>query len=268
MQHKSIVTVLLLYVVAFRPVFPWYISRITDPSDMPYYLFPLLTVAMFIFFQKPVGIIETQSLGIAAGFIVAYAASYHFVPAMIKAAFAFVVFYLVVRACYSKESIKISMLFLLLLSLPLIPSLQFYCGYPMRLLVTHLAYPLVQLCGQNIVIEGTSYYYAGSLIEIDAPCSGINMLWVGFYLLFTLTMLYRIAFMRTMLLSFCVFLLLIFGNVIRIANLFYIHFAGFQEKDWLHYGIGVVLFLFISLVLIRIVNPDRRKSLCETSEST
>ena len=78
------------------------------------------------------------------------------------------------------------------LSLPALPTLQFFGGYPMRVVVAELTAPILRIGGFAVIPEGTCLNWAGQLIWIDAPCSGIKMLWVGMFLTFVLLCLYEL----------------------------------------------------------------------------
>jgi exosortase/archaeosortase family protein len=114
------------------------------------------------------------------------------------------------------------MLGLMSLSLPLIPTLQFYGGYPLRVLVASVAAPLIRLGGFAVIQEGTCLNWDGQLIWIDAPCSGVRMLWTGLYLACTLAYLSRLGFFRTLLVLAFAFPAIILGNIFRAVALFYL----------------------------------------------
>jgi hypothetical protein len=44
---------------------------------------------------------------------------------------------------------------------------------------------MLALTGAAVHAEGTGLRWAGGLIEIDVPCSGIRMLWAGLHLALT-----------------------------------------------------------------------------------
>ena len=67
----------------------------------------------------------------------------------------------------------------LLLALPCIPALQFYLGYPLRQLVTRGAVALLNLSGQGVHAEGMTLVCGSERVNVDAPCSGVHMLWTA-----------------------------------------------------------------------------------------
>ena len=81
---------------------------------------------------------------------------------------------------------------LMLLALPIIPPLQFYVGYPLRLATAFVSARLLSLHGLSIDAVGTCLDWNGTLIAVDAPCSGVRMLWTGLYLAMGLVLLYTL----------------------------------------------------------------------------
>lgn len=69
---------------------------------------------------------------------------------------------------------------LLGLALPVLASLQFYAGYPLRLLTAQCSAWLLQLAGLAAEPSGASVVLAGRLVIVDAPCSGVQLAWLGY----------------------------------------------------------------------------------------
>ncbi|TFZ01897.1 exosortase Q [Ramlibacter humi] len=69
---------------------------------------------------------------------------------------------------------------LAVLSLPLLASLQFYAGYPLRVLTAEASrwllspFFLAERMGSSLRVDGR-------LVIVDAPCSGVQMLWLGYF---------------------------------------------------------------------------------------
>jgi exosortase/archaeosortase family protein len=136
----------------------------------------------------------------------------------------------------------------------MMPWLQFYIGYPLRLSVAAFAAPLLQLSGLAVFRQGTCLSWGDQLISIDAPCSGIRMLWTGGYLLFTLCLLYRLTNKRTLLAGGLAFFLIFFSNVIRSASLFYLEAGIFDiHNDYAHELVGMFVFAALALAIFFLV---------------
>jgi exosortase/archaeosortase family protein len=156
------------------------------------------------------------------------------------------------------------------LSLPLIPTLQFYGGYPLRILVAGVAAPVLRLGGFSVIQEGTCLNWGGQLIWIDAPCSGVRMLWVGLYLACTLASLYGLRFFKTLLVLGLSFYAIIDGNIFRAVALFYLEAGIVEMPGWAHAYAGVVAFLIVAAGIVAAVHLIEREKqkLCGELSST
>jgi exosortase/archaeosortase family protein len=70
---------------------------------------------------------------------------------------------------------------LLVLSLPLLSSLQFYAGFPLRVLTAELSVAALQGMGIAATRIGSTMQVHGQLIVVDAPCSGVQMVWMAYF---------------------------------------------------------------------------------------
>ncbi len=70
---------------------------------------------------------------------------------------------------------------LALLALPLISSLQYYVGYPLRLLTAQLSAWGLQVMGVDATRQGASMMVNGQWVVVDAPCSGVQMVWMAYF---------------------------------------------------------------------------------------
>jgi exosortase/archaeosortase family protein len=142
---------------------------------------------------------------------------------------------------------------LFFLALPTIPSLQFYLGYPLRVVVAGATAPLLQLAGLQVLREGACLAWAGRLVWIDAPCSGIRMLWVGGYLACVLVLLRRLSFVRTVFVAAASALLILAANVLRAASLFYVETHLETTSLAIHDGVGICVFVLLALGIAGVV---------------
>ncbi|CAN5951226.1 unnamed protein product [Sphagnum jensenii] len=108
---------------------------------------------------------------------------------------------------------------LLLLSLPLVPSLNFFAGYPLRLVVAQGACLMLGALRMYPTIDGVMVLVKGHPSAIDAPCSGVNMLWTELYLTMLLACLFRLRWRQTALLTTSAFALVIVANILRATSL-------------------------------------------------
>jgi len=276
---------LAIQVATYLPIWKWYLARITDGSDEPWGLVALLAAALIVFFvnrKETLGDIhlncesttnaikvyvprfnrevrrpKDSGLLLPSLLIVAYAATYWFVPRLVQATIAMTALGCTVSTIALGVRIHIPTLGLLMLSLPVVPSLQFYLGYPIRVLCGSLTAPLLQLGGIAVVREGTSLRWGSELVSIDAPCSGIGMLFAGLFLAFVLSSLFRLSPLKTMLAAGAAVCAVILGNVWRSAALFYLESNILIMPEWCHEAVGVAIFAGVAIFILWIADRLR-----------
>lgn len=144
---------------------------------------------------------------------------------------------------------------LVLLALPALPTAQFVLGFPLRAAAGELAARLLGLCGLAVVREGVSLRLGDRLVAIDAPCSGVNMLWMAVLLALVLAALGGASAARTALLVTAAGALAIAGNALRAASLLLIE-SGIAPPprglgaDTVHVALGVVAFMLAAAPLL------------------
>ena len=253
-------------VIAFWPVWKWYAVRVGDSTDQSWGLLALATVLLIVLSKK--SSTYQRSLAIPALVILLYVVSYPVLPPLARAGVAFTAIAVTVSLVRFGKAFHPGVLGLFWLSLPLVPSLQFYLGYPLRLLVASLAAPILRLGGFAVVQEGTCLNWAGQLIWIDAPCSGVRMIWVGLYLTFTLICIYELRLFKTLVLLLAAFFAIIAGNVFRAIALFYLESGVFPMPAWAHDYAGLIAFALVATGIVAAVQFIRREKLCGELLST
>ena len=131
---------------------------------------------------------------------------------------------------------------LLLLTLPIIASLQFYLGYPLRLMVAHASAQLLSISGWRAQSSGASIVHEGITVLIDAPCAGIGMLWLGSYTAALLSYLNRASARRTLLNGVVAALLVLIANIVRNTLLFFPEAGLVAWPGAAHEAIGLAAF--------------------------
>ena len=240
---------LLLQALAFWPVWRWYGARVVDSSDEPWGLLALLTAFIFIAVKGKEREINSSQFALSSVFLLCYIAGYAALPPLARAVLAILSIASLLSSSCLGRSVHIGIVGLLLLSLPIIASMQFYLGYPVRFVTAIMASKLITITGYYTVAAGTSLSWAGEIISIDAPCAGIKMLWTGLYLNFTLACFNELSAMRTWLTYSMSMLIIFIGNLIRVTALFYLEAGILQNPPWMHEGIGLVAFAAIGLAI-------------------
>ncbi|SFF51502.1 exosortase/archaeosortase family protein [Duganella sp. CF458] len=131
---------------------------------------------------------------------------------------------------------------LCILALPLSATLQFYLGYPLRVLAGDLSAFLLRMNGIAVAREGAMLAWQGQLVSIDAPCSGVKMLWAGLLLAGALAGAVRLSSLRTAVALMLAIAAVVAANAIRAAALFYMEAGIVHLPASAHEAIGVVSF--------------------------
>ena len=259
---KRILLVFGIQVIAFWEVWRWYVSRAVYSWDQPWGL--LAFVAAFVFLiasRKPLPRQE-RSLLLPGVLILLYVATYFVLPPLGRAIVAFTAVATTASLLRFGRSFHAGLFGLFYLSLPALPTLQFFGGYPMRVVVAELTAPILRIGGFAVVPEGTCLNWAGHLIWIDAPCSGIKMLWVGMFLTFALLCLYELPFLKSALLVVLAFAVIIGANVFRAVALFYLEAGVLQMPAWGHDYAGVIAFVLEAAGIVLILFMLQRRKVC------
>ena len=173
---KALTALLAIQIAVLLPLWRWYLARMTDGSDEPWG-FVARGAALIMFLVKTEQRRPKDSdLLLPSILIAVYAATYCFVPRLVQATVAVTALGCTLSTVAFGVRVHVPTLGLLLLSLPVVASLQFYLGYPIRVLCGSLTAPLLQWGGIAVMREGTCLRLGSQIVSIDAPCSGVRML--------------------------------------------------------------------------------------------
>ena len=265
---KRILLVVGLQVLAFWEVWRWYVSRAVYSWDQPWGLLAFVAAFVFLLASKKPLPREERSLVLPAVLIGVYIATYFVFPPLARAIVAFTALAVTASSLRFGRSFHPGVFGLFYLSLPALPTLQFFGGYPLRVVVAELTAPILRIGGFAVVPEGTCLNWAGQLIWIDAPCSGIKMLWVGMLLTFVLLCLYELPIFKSALLVLFAFAVIIGANVFRAVALFYLEAGVLQLPSWGHEYAGVIAFVLEAAGIISILFMLQRRNVCDAVGSS
>jgi exosortase/archaeosortase family protein len=230
--------IVLLLCLAGWPVVRWYIVRASDGSDEPWGLAPLAAALIFAPRTGWREALSAERLRFLCALVGLYALSFNFIPPLGHA----LIFATTLAVAVHRRGFPLAWWALLVISLPLISTIQFYAGYPLRLTTTILCIPLLRLGGMQVAAEGTALRWAGETVVVDAPCSGIHMLWTGLFLAAALACWLRLDTRGTARLLHRAGIAVFVANVLRAAALFCIESKIWPSPAWAHEGIGLLLF--------------------------
>jgi exosortase/archaeosortase family protein len=240
-MHPYLVTALAM--AATWDAWRWYGQRVWESPE------EAASLALTVAFLGALGVTrrskEAMRLPLipVALLLAAFAASYGMLPPIARAAIAIAATLFCGHLASFKEHPPVAFWGLVALALPVVPSLQFVLGYPMRLVSAALSVGLLQAHGLAVERQGTFLVWRDELIQFDAPCSGVNMLWAGLLLTLMGCVLFRFNTIKVMIAVALSFVLAIVCNVLRATSLFYVE-AGLlpHVQAWWHEGIGIAAF--------------------------
>jgi exosortase/archaeosortase family protein len=264
---KRLLLILGLQVIAFWDVWRWYVSRAVYSWDQPWGVLALVAAIVFLFASRKPWPQTDRSLLLPTVLVIFYAATYLTFGPLARATVAFTTLAVTTSSLRFGGSFHAGLFGLVYLSLPTLPTLQFFGGYPLRVVIAELTAPVLRLSGFAVVPEGTCLNWAGRMIWIDAPCSGIKMLWVGLFLTFVVLCLYELPLLKTLLLLPLVGIVIMLTNVFRAVALFYIEAGVLNMPSWGHEYAGVVAFVLEAAGIIAVVMLLRRRNVCVVATS-
>lgn len=236
-------------IAAFWPVWHWISVRALDDSGDAWELLSLATVLLLLIRTPLPAQHRDIRLLLPTVLLLLYAATYPFLAPLLRACIAITAVAVVCSELWFGKRMQLSLWGLWLLALPVIASLNFYLGYPLRVVVGTAAQALLQMNGFAVVREGTLLNWNGQLISIDAPCSGVKMLWAGLYLSFALAAFLGLDGRKTALLGAVAVGMVLLANIMRATALFFVEANILLLDQAWHTGIGVIVFVFAALAI-------------------
>jgi exosortase/archaeosortase family protein len=247
--NPLLVTALVL--TATWDAWRWYVLRVWDSPEEAVSL--VLTVVLL----GTLGVARRRNEAMplplvpVALLLAAFAGSYAVLPPIARAAIAIATTLYCGHLAAFKARPPVAFWGLVALALPVVPSLQFMLGYPMRIASAALSVGLLQAHGLAVTRQGTFLAWRDELIQFDAPCSGVNMLWAGLLLTLMGCVLFRFGAIKVMIAAALSLVLAIACNVLRAVSLFYVE-AGLvpHAQAWWHEGIGLAAFTLSAAVTL------------------
>jgi exosortase/archaeosortase family protein len=237
--------------VALWPHWIYVARRLVDGSDEPWGILAWLTVVVLLLRDRTLLAQPTRSALVASAMLAIVAAAAQLVlPDLAAAALAMLGLGLYLVHALRRPATPLVVL--LLLALPIIASLQFYLGFPLRVLVAHASAGTLRVGGLDTIAVGASIVVDGTTVLIDAPCAGIGMLWLGSYAAALLSYLQRADARTTLVNGVVAALLVLLANIVRNTILFFPESGLVNWPAWSHEAVGLAAFMaaIAPLVLI------------------
>ena len=253
-----------LQAAALAPTWLWMGRRLVDRSDDPLGLLALAALALLVVRQRRalraaprldwLALAGLATLGASvlrsgAGPLPALPPLLAALPAMLALACALLAF-------LPRQPAAAPVLGLAVLALPLLSSLQFYAGYPLRVLTAEASRWLLAPAFE-VAREGSSLWIDGRLVIVDAPCSGVQMAWLGYFTACVVA-LWALRDHRAFLARLpAVGLLVLAGNIVRNSLLVAVEAAGRAPPPWLHDALGLALLAAVCGAIAWVMNHSR-----------
>jgi exosortase/archaeosortase family protein len=241
-------TLVAVALAACWPAWAWYASRMAQFPEHRTALVPLAVAVLMIAARRrpqpdPRGRVAT------AVALLLYAAAFAFVPPLIRAWMAVLVLGVALGAATGAPRLRPGVALLLALALPVVPTAQFYLGYPLRVVAGEAASWMLAVSGWDVTRSGTILDFEGNAVAVDAACSGVRMLWTGLFVAAAIAAARDFGWRQTALLAASATVVVVAGNAVRTVALFFPEARLVQLPSWAHEGIGVACFAFIVLLI-------------------
>ncbi|WP_431109507.1 exosortase Q [Variovorax paradoxus] len=255
---------LALQFAALAPTWAWMVRRMRDGSDDPLGLLALAALAALAW-QRRRELRAAPRLGwlalAGAGTLLATLlrtgiGALPALPPLAVGLMAVLTLACGLLAFLPRRVAAVPVVGLAVLALPLLSSLQFYAGYPLRV-VTAEASRWLLAPGFSVAREGSSLVVDGRLVIVDAPCSGVQMVWLGYFTACAVALWARQSdrgFLRRLPM---VGLLVLGGNILRNSVLIAFEGAGHPLAPWAHNTLGLLVLAAVCAGIARLMVPER-----------
>lgn len=246
---------LALLTAALWPTLWWMGQRMVDGSDEPLGLLALTALCVLVWRNRR-RLRAAPRLGWLALALAAAAAStvaLWQVPPLVSSLLGLLALGAGLAAFLPRSIATAPVFGLSLLSLPLLASLQFYAGYPLRVITAEASRWLLS---PGFIVErtGAALRIDGQLVIVDAPCSGVQMLWLGYFTACVVALycgrrdasfLARLPLVSVLVLA---------GNVLRNTVLVTLEASGGHIAGWVHEAVGLLILAAVCAAIVRVMH--------------
>lgn len=248
-----------LQAVALWPHWRWATARLADGSDDPLGLAAVAVLGLALWRLAP-GLRSAPSrawlvLAMIGTLLATLAAM--FAPPLLAACVAVLALVAGLCAFAPNGTPLLPLAGLAVLALPVVSSLQFYAGFPLRVVTAQLSTWGLQALGVTAERSGTAMLVEGRLVIVDAPCSGVQMVWMAYFCACTVAwwcgldnrrFAKRLAFVGAIVLA---------GNVLRNSLLVVLEARQANLPALWHEAIGLVVLALVCAAVAWVVQGGR-----------
>ena len=237
---------LALLAVALWPTWWWMGQRMVDGSDDPLGVLALVALGALVW-QHRLRLRAAPRLGFQVAALagaVLTTALHAQLPDLLVALVGLLSLALGLLAFLPSQVATAPVLGLSVLSLPLLASLQFYAGFPLRVVTAEASRWLLS-AAHTVERSGSSLVVDGQLVIVDAPCSGVQMVWLGYFTACVVALVVGRANRSFLLRLPIVSALVLVGNVLRNTVLVAFQASGAPLPGWGHEAVGLVVLALV-----------------------
>lgn len=175
---------LALHALALWPHGVYVAQRALDGSDDPLGIVALLAAAALLASQRKRLRLTPHLPWLIAATALALTANgawWAGAPALAGALLAALSLVCALLAWWPRELAKAPLIGLVVLALPWLATLQFYLGWPLRVLTAQLSAWCLQALGVAAQRSSAAMIVDARLVLVDAPCSGVQMAWLAYF---------------------------------------------------------------------------------------
>jgi exosortase/archaeosortase family protein len=251
---------LALHAAALWPHGHWALRRLVDGSDDPLGWAAVAALVLWLVRAAPLLRVQPRLtwLALAACLTVAATAAWGWAPPLAAALLAMLALAAHLAAWVPAGVARTPLFGLALLALPLVASLQFYLGYPLRVFTAAFSAWLLQAAGLAAERSGVAMTVNGQLVIVDAPCSGIQMAWLAYFAACATAAFVGLHGKRFLHRLPVVGLLALTGNVIRNSLLVALEARPAGLSPAWHEAIGMALLVIVVGLTVRLMSPLRQ----------
>lgn len=237
----------------------WAAARVADGSDDPLGVAALAALLWLIARLAPDLRGSPRPGWLAAALLLSLAATMcvFAAPPLIGALFAALALVCGLQAFMPSGRASAPLVGLAVLALPLVSSLQFYAGYPLRVLTAQLSTWFLQLGGVAAQRSGGTMTVEGQLVIVDAPCSGVQMVWMAYFTACSVAAFGDLRTRRFLARLPWVGLVVLAGNVLRNSVLVLLEARHAAVPEAVHEFIGLLVLATVCGAVVALMRGER-----------
>lgn len=235
-----------LQAAALWPTWRWMAARMRDGSDDPLGLLAIGALALLVWTVRGefravprAGWLLSASAGTLLASLLGGSAAVA-LPPLATSLVAVLAWSCGLLAFLPRRTAVLPVAGLAVLALPLLSSLQFYAGYPLRVVTAEVGRWLL-VVGFDATREGSTLVLDGRQVIVDAPCSGVQMVWLGYFTACAVALWAGRGDRDFAVRLPAVGLSVLAGNIVRNTLLLALEGAGKPLAPWAHEAWGLLL---------------------------